>query len=184
MSIKKEDIEFLKSLQEELLTQDKDYQASPRFWVVMQTVKDYWVEDDIQGVCIYSSGAGEEIFEGEFEELPQWLNILDGVENCIYQNGYIEFTINNEEETLFDTSDVSDFLDKYEIDEYTVCNYRLRDEIVKDTMFLTKRECKEHIEANRHHYNNTAHPYAMTAWRSPQVKRLYEILENTNWEDN
>ena len=37
--MKKEDIEFLKSLQEEMLTQDSFGQATPRYWAVAQTKK-------------------------------------------------------------------------------------------------------------------------------------------------
>lgn len=50
-----------------------------------------------------------------------------------------------------------------------------------NTMFLTLRECKEHIQANDYHYRNP-HPYAMTAWRSPQVEKLIEILQTADWD--
>ena len=62
-------------------------------------------------------------------------------------------------------------------------NKTFEQEIDENTMFLTLRECKEHIEANSYHYNKP-HPYAMTAWRSPQVERLYKILQNTNWNES
>ncbi|MDU2111703.1 MAG: hypothetical protein E7E92_04200, partial [Clostridiales bacterium] len=60
-------------------------------------------------------------------------------------------------------------------------NYKMEEFIVPNTMFLTLRECREHIEANKHHYNK---PFAfgMSAWRSPQVTQLYDILLNTNWD--
>lgn len=54
--------------------------------------------------------------------------------------------------------------------------------IVPDTMFITKEEAKEHLEKNKHHYSSKAHTYAMTAWRSPSVKKLFEILMNADWE--
>jgi hypothetical protein len=48
-----EEIKFLKELQEELKTQDTDYQAAPRFW----TVGDYrWIrtsEDDAERYSVY-----------------------------------------------------------------------------------------------------------------------------------
>ena len=50
-----------------------------------------------------------------------------------------------------------------------------------NTFFMTLRECREHIERNRHHYPADAHPYAMTAWRSPQVGRLWKILQEVDW---
>jgi hypothetical protein len=180
--MKKEDIEFLKELQCEMLTQDTVCQASPRFWVVMDTVKDYWVDDNIDGVFVYSCNEGDAVFEGKFEELVDWIKELDGVSECTY-NFSIDFIWNDEEYSIDDEKDLQNFLDEYDDDNYQVGNYRYREQIVENTMFLTLRECKEHIQINKHHYSDKAHSYAMTAWRSPQVARLYKILENTDWDE-
>jgi hypothetical protein len=182
--MKKEDIEFLKDLQHEMLTQDTVCQASPRFWVVMQTVKDYWVDDNINGMFIYSSNDGEGVFEGDLAELTEWIMELDGVEDCSFETFSIDFNYKNTKFSIYDVNDLQNFLDQYDDGNYQAGYYRNRDEIVEDTMFLTVRECKEHINANKHNYNETVRSYAMTAWRSPQVARLYKILENTNWEDS
>jgi hypothetical protein len=181
--MKKEDIEFLKELQHEMLTQDTVCQANPRFWVVMQEVKDYWVDDNTDGIFVYSCDCSETVFEGELEELVDWIRELDGVEDCKFDVCFVEFTYEDEEYTIGDASDLQSFLEEYDSGCYSVGEYRIREEIVPNTMFLTLRECKEHIKANSHHYNSTAHPYAMTAWRSPQVARLYEILEKTDWDN-
>lgn len=66
--------------------------------------------------------------------------------------------------------------------EYTVGYYRNEHHVYPDTMFLTNRSCKEHIEANHYHYSSDAHSYAMTAWRSPEVSRLFEILDKIDWK--
>ncbi|MVX62256.1 hypothetical protein GKZ28_00890 [Clostridium chromiireducens] len=178
------DIEFLKELKNEMLTQDKVCQADPRFWVVMQTVRDYWVEDDIEGIYIYDTEASESAFEGELENLAEWIkNEFDVVEKCEYDNGFLEIVCEDENEYFIDdVTEIRDFLEEYDSGRYSICNYRDREEIVKNTMFLTIRECKEHIEANSYHYNKP-HTYAMTAWRSPQVEKLYKILKNTNWDE-
>jgi len=181
--MKKEDIEFLKELQHEMLTQDTVCQANPRFWVVMQTVKDYWVDDNEDGIFIYSSDDGESVFEGDLEELAEWIKELDGVENCKYDYGFVELDYEDEEYSIGDSDDLQSFLDDFYKDNYSVGCYRNREEIAPNTMFLTLRECKEHIKLNKHNYKEDAHPYAMTAWRSPQVERLYEILEKTDWEN-
>jgi len=52
--------------------------------------------------------------------------------------------------------------------------------VVEDTLFLTLRECREHIERNRHHYKRPC-TYAQTAWRSPQFERLVNILQQVDW---
>ncbi|MEY8001578.1 hypothetical protein AB8U03_15520 [Clostridium sp. Mt-5] len=180
----KSDIEFLKELQNEMLTQDTVSQADPRFWVVMQTVRDYWVDDDVDGFCIYDNNSAENAFEGEFEELVDWLKEnFNVIVKCEYDGSFIDIVCEDENEFFTDNiSEIEDFLEAYAPGEYSICNYRDREEIAQDTMFLTLRECKKHIKTNGYHYNKP-HPYAMTAWRSPQVERLYKILQNTNWDE-
>lgn len=57
-----------------------------------------------------------------------------------------------------------------------------KNRIAHGTMFLTIRECREHIKANDYHYKKP-HPYAMTAFRSPQVEKLIKILRTVDWGD-
>ncbi|SHJ14013.1 hypothetical protein [Clostridium magnum] len=168
-----------------MLTQNTVCQADPRFWVVMQTVKDYWVEDDVAGIGIYDAEAAESVFEGELENLVDWLKEnFEVIVKCEYDNGFLEIVCEDENEYFIDDiSEIRGFLEEYDAGRYSICNYREREEIAQNTMFLTLRECKKHIKANQHHYNKTAHPYAMTAWRSPQVERLYKILQNVNWDE-
>jgi len=179
-----EDKEFLKNLQHEMITQDTVCQANPRFWVVMQTVKDYWVDDNIDGICIYDTSAAESVFEGVIENIADWIKKeFDIITKCECHNGFLEiFCEDGNEYFITDISEIKDFLEEYASGQYSICNYRNREEIVQDTMFLTNRECKEHIQNNKHHYNDTVHSYAMTAWRSPQVSKLFEILEKTDWD--
>ena len=180
--MRKEDREFLKELQHEMLTQDTVCQADPRFWVVMQTVRDYWVDDNVDGICIYDKDGSESVFEGELEELPGWLKEnFDKIVKCEYDGISVEIICEDENEYLIDNIvEIEDFLEEYAPGQYSICNYRDREEIVENTMFLTLRECKKHIKRNGYHYNKP-HSYAMTAWRSPQVERLYKILQNTDW---
>jgi len=181
--MEKEDKEFLKELQHEMLTQDTVCQANPRFWVVMQTVRDYWVDDNIDGICVYEKDGTESAFEGELEELPNWLKEnFDEIVKCKYNGISINIVCEDENEYLIDDiAEIENFLEEYTPDRYSICNYRDREEIAKNTMFLTLRECKEHIKRNGYHYNKP-HSYAMTAWRSPQVEKLYKILQNTDWD--
>jgi hypothetical protein len=180
--MKQEDREFLKALQNEMLTQDTVYQASPRFWVVMQNEKEYWVEENTDGIFISSNDDCETEFEGDLKEIVNWFENLDGVQSCKYDGCFLEFEYEEEEYTIESASEIQDFLDKYNEGKYNVGYYRIVEKIMPNTFFLTLRECKEHIKANKHHYNNTVHTYAMTAWRSPQVAKLYEIIENTDWD--
>lgn len=181
--MKSEDKEFLKQLQHEMLTQDTVGQANPRFWVVIQDVKIYGIDFDydITGQTIIYDG--EEIGD-TLEEVYDFL--VDYI-----QDESLEHTIkfNNNSISIdgfepFNTIEDIFLFIKYElhIENIELVNYRIEQQIAPDTFFITLRECKEHIKSNSYHYNNPR-PYAMTAWRSPQVARLYEILENTDWEN-
>ncbi len=58
---------------------------------------------------------------------------------------------------------------------------RAESKVVQDTLFLTLRECREHITRNRHNYKSPL-PYVQTAVRSPQFERLIGILQQIDWE--
>lgn len=181
----KEDIKFLKDLQHEMLTQHTIGQADPRFWVVMQTIRQYGVDSDygIDGTIITSCDDGVLVRDADnMQEVFDWLVEGFGVD-CKFDDGFIYINHEDEnEDILSDADDVIDYLKGIGYDRYSIVNYRDNEEIVQDTMFLTYRECKEHIERNSYHYNEP-HPYAMTAYRSPQVERLYKILKQTNWSE-
>lgn len=182
--LNKEDIKFLRNLQHEMNTQDTVGQSDPRFWVVMQTVRECWIDNDndVDGVFIYDADSCETVFEDEWNKLPKWIrDNVEGIVKAEHTYGGIE--IEDEYEDYYyiqSIIDLREFLKEKGFDEYYTSCYVDRDEIVKDTMFLTKRECEEHIKRNHYHYNKP-HPYAMTAWRSPQVEKLYEILHNVDW---
>ncbi|MGB7594478.1 MAG: hypothetical protein WBL80_02825 [Erysipelotrichaceae bacterium] len=169
--ITKEDVEFLKNLQQEMLTQEHDCQAEPRFWTVAQTEKKGGIADGYQdGSVIYDSHCCEE-FGSTIEAAKTYLK--DNEE-------YVE-----DMDEINELEELVDFLNEHDPDNgsrYDLRNYKIVENVLQpNTFFLTKKACKQHIEANKHHYNGSVHSYAMTAWRSAQVERLYEILENVNF---
>ena len=180
--INKQDIEFLKDLQHEMLTQNNVGQASPRFWVIRELKRSYGIESDysISGSIILYDG--EEIGE-DLEDLYELL--IDINENEIKDYNislYKDYILIEGFEPMTTVNQVFDFIN-YEIDckNIELVNYLDTYEIVPDTMFLTLRECEEHIKRNHYHYRQP-HPYEMTAWRSPQVEKLYDILENVDFD--
>ncbi|WP_297522964.1 hypothetical protein [uncultured Clostridium sp.] len=188
--MKKEDIKFLKELQNEMRTQVTDYQASPRYWTIMQEEKEYWVDDSIDGIFIYSNDDAECLFEGEecSKEFKAWLG--EFVKERTYQRVCFDdvctdlsFEVEEKEYYIDGAVELESFLNEFCDCSVSVGYYRKVDKVMPNTFFLTKRECEHHLRMNKHHYNETAHTYAMTAWRSPQVARLYEVLENTNWDE-
>ena len=94
------------------------------------------------------------------------------------ENGYVKKK-NIDEGHRYTFDKIIDLMDDH--DEFYTCGYRdHRDVIAPDTMFITKKSCQEHIEKNGYHYKQP-HTYAMTAWRNPEVERLYKILKETDW---
>lgn len=175
--INKEDIEFLRNLQHEMNTQDTVGQRDPRFWVVMETIRKWGYDSDYVDDCCIVDNEGNEYHGETLEEVLESF-IEDDFEinyerkDFVYIQGYGMIT------TL---EDICEYMElEYNKDNLSVCYYKDVERIVPDTMFLTKRECEEHIKRNHYHYNKP-HPYAMTAWRSPQVEKLYEVLQNIDW---
>ena len=178
----KKDIEFLKSLQHEMNTQDHVCQANPRFWVVQGTVKEYGIESGYSDGATLSNTDNETNLEN-MKDICEYL--IENNEENLYGFEYDEFSDSisytddeGEECRLSDFDDVLNFLDD---DNYYIAYYRNVDKNYENTMFLTNAECKAHIKANYYHYPDDAHSYAMTAWRSPEVERLWKILQTTNW---
>lgn len=155
-----EDIDFLKNLQNEMNTQDTVCQASPRFWVVAQEEWNPTGEDYCDEIHYFNEGTDF----GEWEDLLKHLIESEDYEEDL--NGIENY----------------DDLPEYIKDEYDEVPVSKEHVIQPNTFFLTKKEAEEHIRRNHYHYNETVHTYAMTAWRSPEVEKLYELLEKIDWE--
>ena len=196
--MKKEDIEFLKKLSETMRTQEHDCQAAPRFWVVAQSIKEYVGEDYGSHVDLVTQDGDTVIKNANVKNVVDYFmkEYSDEVKErritINYTPSYCEIFVLDkengeaeEEETLFDIDDVILFFEEHDIisDSYyrTVC-YNINDaSICPNTMFITKESCKNYIRLNGYHYHNPR-TYAMTAWRSPEVEKLWKLLEETDWE--
>lgn len=191
----KEDIYFLQNLQKEMNTQDTVSQADPRFWTIAQTERQYHVNDDADGWVLYDVTNNQDIAH-TIPELYEWLRdtcipeinqdlVIDDPENryeieCKDDNIIIKNPSSLCEYTTLD--EIQDFLNTLCFQEYEIIYYRdLKNQIVKDTMFLTQKSAERHLKNNAYNYHADAHTYAMTAYRSPEVSRLYKILQETDW---
>lgn len=173
----KDDLDFLKSLQDEMINQETDWQAAPRFWVLRQyeyePTGEEWMDkyeyayddgdyngfDNVDDLIEFLEEC-ELATDKQIEEMKEM-----SLENDLHQEEAFEFILDNlNEEGHF-----------RKIPVVRVAN------IIPNTLFLTKKAAKEHIKANHYHYNDTIHTYAMTAWRSPEVQRLLEILESIDF---
>ncbi|MCF7618595.1 hypothetical protein MOB44_19535 [Bacillus sonorensis] len=165
-----DDIQFLKDLQEELITQENDCQAAPRFW----TVGDYeWVEareENAERYSVYLPYIAESyVLDDYLEEIKK--------DRELSKEPLTEL-----KEIVDDYDDAIEWIRKYIDEEAELIPERKVHIIQPNTMFLTKAEAKSHIKLNKHHYTSKAHTYAMTAWRAPKVERLLKILETFDWD--
>lgn len=169
------DIQFLKELQSELNTQENDFQASPRYWALMDYKWIVTAEDYHDRVSLFFTDDCESVLLDEYVE-----DIVNGTSDH-------EFT----EEQIEALKEIREWESEEEVVDWIKENVRSdcylvyeKEEsfIVPNTMFLTKAEAKKHIELNHYHYTDKVHTYAMTAWRAPKVERLLKILETFDWD--
>ncbi|MGD7046995.1 hypothetical protein FZC83_02020 [Rossellomorea marisflavi] len=169
-----DEIQFLKDLQQELLTQDNDFQAAPRYWSIMD-YKTMPSHEDYSDDTMYYFNDGDHVKFKTVSELKEFL--IDWDEDDDTLQNYLD-----DPDTTFD-----------DLWEYTIAHLNKEgyfDEvpvidqsfIAPNTMFLTKEEAKRHLELNHYHYSPKAHTYAMTAWRAPKVEKLITILETFDWD--
>lgn len=198
--MKKENIEFLKELQKELTTQDPCGQASPIFWVV-RTKEMVWEKDAEHDWEVIGYTGDDGIYE--LRSMQDILNLEEDIENELVEGNYqhprvseirnniklLENSITEKENTLILDDEILEeiFSDMYYLtensdwDEDSIYYGHYEWEIAPNTMFLTLKDAQEHCKNNYYHYID-GYPYAMTAWRSPQVSRLLEILETEDFD--
>jgi hypothetical protein len=172
----KEEIYFLKELQQELKTQENDGQAAPRFWSIMDYKWDVTEEGHEDRISLFDVDCCETI------ELDEYVNeIVEGERNSDFTEEEIEELKDRHE---YDSpSDVIEWIKEFDDeDRYYLIYEKEISFIAWNTLFFTKKEARQHLESNRHHYSNKAHTFAMTAWRAPKMERLMKILESFDWD--
>lgn len=167
--MKQQDIQFLQQLQAKLNAADNDpmmhdYQANPRFWVVMDKkyVESEHGEPHILDNDYYSIYTIEEYIE------------CIRVEICHRDKDELYEQFVKLDKT--DIYNVCEFAAKVLKHDTRVVKIELQDCIASNTFFLTKDEAQKHIKANHHHYCDPR-TYAMTAWRSPEFERFFNLFK-------
>ena len=158
--ISQEDIEFLKKLQLEMNTQDTTGTADPRFWVIKGS-ESVINNDNPDELCLQVDGS----------------TVTSTTEETV------KYTEDGEEEYEdLSTQEVNEFLANNGYDDTMIIGISIRPFMYPNTMFLTEKEAREHLERNYYHYSEDAHTYCMVAWRSPEVEKLWKILRETKWD--
>lgn len=199
-SITSDEIDFLIALQQEMNTQDTVCQAPPRFWMVEQSEKKIVPEGYEDGCELYDSEGADTI--GEFEDAIEYFKenyerivvtpVSPGsyridITNDDYIPGKDDKSWRYEADTTVSTLDeLVSFLEDWNIithNRYHVCCFKNEQTLCKDTLFLTNKSCKEYIQRYGYNHTDDAHSFAMTAYRSPEVEKLWKILETVNWKE-
>jgi hypothetical protein len=171
-----EEIKFLKDMQQELKTQENDGQAAPRFWSIMDYKWEVTEEGHEDRVVLFDNDMCTTI------ELDEYVDeILNGERREDFdENELEELEFRKEYEY---PSDIFDWVKRNDDEgRYSPIYEKEVSFIAWNTLFFTKKEAKQHLESNRHHYSNKAHTFAMTAWRAPKMERLMKILESFDWD--
>ncbi len=183
-----EELLFLKAFQTERNTQDTVCQASPRYWVIKgsKTVFEDGIDEGeairINGECFYDVNTGDltSLLTNTKEKLEDFLDKDD-----LYFTEENELiVVNDGEEYVVDdiTSAFNVLSDILYEDDVEIGYYEKVDIIYPNTMFLTHKECEEHLKEYGYNYSEDAHAYAMTAYRSPEVETLLNLLETVDWD--
>lgn len=191
-SINVDDLGFLEQLQHELNTQPHICQADPRFWVI----RDYKYRaaaesDEIHAVELFEDGEGEvmSLAEAATRAYQSVAGNMTKDEAKAWLDMYMLTIAGNGKTVKAKASSIAISSMQQVIDDYAEvnglnCVYLTKQwAIVEDTMFLTLREAKDHLETNYYHYTNEARPYAMTAWRSPDVAQLIKLLHEVDFNE-
>lgn len=187
--ITKEELDFLSDLQHELNTQDHVGQADPRFWVIMGQEKQVVPSGYEDDVVLYDDDAAEELADG-MDNIIKFLNekFKDDGEPWEITQEYSSYTIKSKEddeydEYLCDIEELETWLHEHNHKDYTFHYYSCKPMVYPNTMFLTEKAAATHLRQNDYHYDATAHTYAMTAWRSPDVEKLIKILQTVDFSN-
>lgn len=161
--MKKEQIEFLKNLKKEILTQDNLATRDVMF-AVMETKEHYGIDRECceRQVLIIDDEIYENISEviDDFPNLEKELLQAADLEDVCYllNDGY-----------GYDAR-LSGVI---EINEFDFMNGQ--------SVFFTSKACKEFIEKNKHNLSSPV-CYGISAWNNPEMNNLREIIVSTDWD--
>lgn len=188
--ISQEDIEFLKRLQLEMNTQDTTGTADPRFWVIKGNERVINNEDSDELVLQIDGSTVTYTTEETVKYINE--NILPKCNadrsDCKIETGYawdFKWTYTEDGEEEYEDLSVDELNELFSDNGYgdvMIVGLSIRPIMYPNTMFLTEKEAREHLERNHYHYSEDAHTYCMCAWRSPEVEKLWKILRETKWD--
>ena len=158
-----EDLAFLKSLANQLATQDTACTAKPVYYSILEKNMSVGIDENYaDGMCLGGS-------EGEtFLEVEGAIDYV--IENHLDEEDDAEGIIRLKE--CEDLESIYNFCEEIDI-EMHFTGYRMEDS--HKEMFLTKAALKEHVRLNHYHYKEPV-SYCHHAWRNPELEKLFAIV--------
>lgn len=142
----------LSEIADEMKSQDNAMTQNP-IWIVVETTKEYV--------------AYEWDWDGKERPDPDYMD-------NDFESGLCETcrTKWNDEEDIPDNCNNCDY--------DTFVYFKINNEVpnLRAGMFLTRKACLNHIEANSYHYNN-GRPYAIAIWRNPEMMAVLNMVLNS-----
>lgn len=190
-----EDAAFLAELGRDMAAAPTLGQATPRYWVIRDFdyrpavsgfddiarvwhCQDYYSLDEIARLCYEDLKRDVSVWTAGDEEYSRHLEQeLDMLGLSLDESGELR------RESDFDVKEACERalgVSKWDDDE--VVYETLCAKFSDGPIFLTQADAEAHLAANHYHYHPDAHPYALTAWRSPRVERLFEILTEVDFD--
>lgn len=183
---------WLKELQTALnedakIASEEFMQAQPVFYTIMD-YRLYIVPDGYGDIIRYTDSddcscdySPREAIESIVEDEIATIHDIETSEEG--EDYGIKFTTDGKLDPSVSEVDCCWFLDESSCAEHLTHHTLVKKAfIVPDTLFLTYAEAREHLRLNHYHYTKDAHTYAMTAWRSPQVSNLLELLHSIDFD--
>lgn len=172
-NLTEEDVNFLKDLQHELNTQDREGTREPVYWGIVEK-EDVIVQDicDSDEVHFYLPSEGESY---TLKDIIEYINDLKEDDEVLEKDWEYVDKDNVDEIEDFVREYIDDGCDVY----YTCEEYKLS----KQTgAFLTKRAAIKYIE-NFGYNHNDPKTYCMHAFRNFELEKLINIIKKINIDD-
>ena len=204
--LSEKDIEFLTNLKNEMISQEGTTgNAEPVYFSLIETEGIPTDEDFSDELCIYEKNTGETIttgMESAVNDVLSYLSESGDIENLEKEGWKItaknnqitacfndkkkNITITQRNDSLYDILDViNEIWEKAGIaitvsmDIMPIYNVH---KIVENTLFITKKAADKYLERFGYNHKKGTHSYAMTAIRSPEIEKLWEIIKTNDWE--
>lgn len=176
--MEKEDLEFLKKLKHEILTQDNAKIRTPVYFAVRRKHREYGVSgDNSDGWAIFSNFTNENIAKpNDYRKTADaMLRIYKGCTGSDYEDkGEFEDAVSGERIDIM-VSLMNEALE----DPYAFWISYYKEEYVIDSnpIFLTRRECEEYIRRYSYSYRfENARPIALYGGECKTFARLMKIV--------